>query len=149
MQNERIEKAIQDNDMRALQALIDEAIEIGNRDFRGFATDALLKLKMQKYEKETSLVKDVERALALYEELLRRKHGRRVVATRTRKMIADRGYKEALVRIVDRGNQNMGFEELKKAGLPEFSFEQIVLDHSIEFDEGTLRKAKAALNGIK
>lgn len=149
MQNDRIEKAIQDNDLRALQALIDEARESGNEDLRDLATDALLNLKTEKYEKETSLVKDVERGLAVYEELLRRKHGRRVVASRTRKMIADRGYKEALVRIVHRGNQNIGFEELKKADLPKFSFEQIVLDHSIEFDEGTLLKARAALNGIK
>lgn len=107
MQNDRIEKAIQDNDLRALQALIDEARDSDDVELRDLATDALLNLKIEKYEKETSLVKDVERGLAVYEELLRHKHGRRVAASRTRKMIADRGYKEALVRIIDRGNQNI------------------------------------------
>ena len=148
MENNRIEKAVQENNLRALEALIDEARESGDKLFRGLATDALLQLKMHRYEQETSLVKDVERGLAVYEELLRRKHARRVAASRTRKMIVDHGYKEALMRIVARGRQNIGFEALEQAGLPEFSFEQIVLDHPHEFDEATLSKAKAALTEV-
>ena len=149
LKTDQIDSILQGDDQRALQALIDDAHEHGDVSIKNRAKIALIELKTAKYANEPSLVRQIEYAIAEYEEVLRQKHGRRYSASRTRSMIRQYGYKEALSRIVNRGRKTVGFDSLRQFGLTEYAFEKIVLDHKTEFSNEIIRKATAAMKSIK
>lgn len=93
----------------------------------------------------------VEEAVRVYEQFLAFKHGgKRIKASRTRRMIDVHGSKEAVARTVRNMKTSPGLELLHKHGRLDCAYEQIILDFPDMFDDPALsEKAKTNLVNIK
>lgn len=84
-----------------------------------------------------TLEEETENALEVYEkEYL---HSR---ATATRQMIEKHGYVGALSRLMKTPDLQSGFKVLRDNKALEYSFEQVILNHSEEFDRDIVAVAK-------
>jgi hypothetical protein len=96
-----------------------------------------------------TLVGRVHESVRVYEEFLAHKHGgKRIRASRTRKMIKDRGEKEAVRRTVTNMSMSSGLELLAKHDRLDCAYEQIILDYPDEFDPAVIAKACLNLSGL-
>jgi hypothetical protein len=97
-----------------------------------------------------TFIERVEEAIRVYEEFLALKHGgKRIKASRTRRMIAVHGPKEAVARTVRSMTTSPGLELLHEHGRLDCAYEQIVLDFSDVFDDPALAaKARANLANV-
>ena len=89
-------------------------------------------------------------AVAAYEQTLHDKHGKNVSASRTRQKIAKKGVYQSLIEWSGLHGNRPGFQHLIEAGLPEFTFEAVVIRFAERFPPDavaacreTLRKAGA------
>lgn len=83
-----------------------------------------------------ALQEEVDKAIEVYEKYL----GSR--ATATRQMIEKYGYIGALSKLMKSPNLQSGFKVLRDNDKLEYSFEQVILNHSEEFDKNTVEVAK-------
>jgi hypothetical protein len=91
-------------------------------------------------------------AIAAYEQTLLEKHGKKVSATRTRQKISKKGAYQSLLEWSKLHGNRPGFRSLIEAGLPEFTFEAVVVRFADRFPPDvvascreTLRNAGASL----
>lgn len=63
-------------------------------------------------------------------------------ATATRQMIEKYGYIGALSKLMKSPNLQSGFKILRDNSALDYSFEQVILNHSEEFDKNTVEVAK-------
>jgi hypothetical protein len=96
------------------------------------------------------LVRAAFEAVAAYEQTLHEKHGRKVGASRTRQKIANKGVYQSLIEWSRLHGNRSGFRTLIEAGLPEFTFEAVIVRFADRFSpevvascRDTLRKAGA------
>ena len=128
-------------DVPEIVAAIDKRLgELGESGLRAAIGRPLLNL---------TLVERVHEAVRVYEEFLVHKHGgKRVRASRTRKMIKDWGEKEAVRRTVTNMSMSSGLELLAKYGRLDSAYEQIILDFPEEFDAALIGKARENLSRL-
>ncbi len=74
--------------------------------------------------------------------------GRRHTATRTRRMIKERGEIDAVRRTVMTHHTSQGLEDLAAHGRHDCAFEQIILDFPESFDAAAVAKARANLTAL-
>lgn len=79
------------------------------------------------------LVRAAWEAVAAYEQTLYEKHGKNQAASRTRQKIKSKGVYQALVEWGKLHGNRPGFHSLVEAGLPEFTFEAVILRFSERF----------------
>jgi hypothetical protein len=96
-----------------------------------------------------TLVERVHEAVRVYEQFLTHKHrGKRVRASRTKKMIKDWGEKDAVRRTVTNMSMSSGLELLAKYGRLDCAYEQIILDFPDEFGPAVVAKARENLSRL-
>jgi hypothetical protein len=98
--------------------------------------------------KKADVERDVEVVLVAYEEVLRKKHGRRVPAQRTRNMINWRGVIPAVERLVRNKKNRIGYTMLVEEGKPELTFEAVVLRYPKSFSPRAVTRARERLEGL-
>jgi hypothetical protein len=92
------------------------------------------------------MVERVEEAVRAYETFLASKHGgKRIKASRTRRMIQVHGHKEAVARTVRNMKTSPGLDLLHHHNRLDCAYEQIILDFPDVFDDPKLAD-KARLN---
>lgn len=84
-------------------------------------------------------------AVAAYEEVLRRKHGRNQKAGYTRRKIAERGAVATLTDWANATKDTPGFTALVEEGLAEFTGEYVVLQYADRFDPAVVDAARSRL----
>src|SRR5690606_15103885 len=97
----------------------------GREDLAIRAMQRSVELRAAEHGALSDAERDCLKAIYAYEEILYAKHGKRVRASRTWRMIKDRGIIAAIERAVDRDDGRAGFTELKAAGLDNFAFEAV------------------------
>ena len=94
-------------------------------------------------------VNDAERecleAVYAYEEILFKKHGKRIRASRTWKMIKSRGIIAAIEQAVDRPDGTAGFLALQEVGLENFAFEAVILRHTDLFSPSAVERSRTRM----
>ena len=88
----------------------------------------------------TTLHDEIERAIQLYEQIIRHS------ATRTRQMIDRHGEIEALSRLMISPDLQQGFKALRDRGQLDLSFEAIVVRHTDEFRDDVVQAAQWRLD---
>ena len=92
------------------------------------------------------LIQALEKSTLLYEQQLFIKHnGKNVKASRSRQMIKRHGHKGALALWAENKEMTNGLKLLVKAGLEQFSAEQIVIDHADQFTPEQVANCKRKL----
>jgi hypothetical protein len=90
--------------------------------------------------------RDVNSVLQAYEQILHEKHGKRVLAQRTRNMIGKRGIIGAVERLVTQSRPSTGFTSLAERGETDLTFEAVVLKHPNHFSPKALARSRKRLN---
>lgn len=110
----------------------------------------LLQLEIGSPRPDMTFTERVEEAVRVYEQFLAVKHGgKRIKASRTRRMIQDHGPKEAVTRTVRDKTTSTGLELLHQHGRLDCAYEQIILDFPDIFDDPILTaKARANLANL-
>ncbi|MFG0260439.1 MAG: hypothetical protein ACF8LK_08825 [Phycisphaerales bacterium JB041] len=88
-------------------------------------------------------------AVYAYERTLFLKHGKNVRASRTWRMIKDRGVIPSVERVVTRPGESSGYTELCKLGLQDKAFEAVVLRYPGLFSTEAIRRSKQRLQAAK
>jgi hypothetical protein len=92
---------------------------------------------------ESDVLRDAWSVLYAYEQVLFLKHGKRLQAQHTRRAIDNHGMLGAVELIVGRpAGEDDGFTRLVAAGMPEKTFEALVLRHPQHFTEKAIRFAR-------
>ncbi len=98
-----------------------------------------------KNEVELELVK----AVHAYEEVLYEKNNKRVRANRTWQMIKRHGIIEAAARAVDRKIETAGYISLIEMGMPDLTFEAVIVRYPEAFSPEVVSRAKQRLEEVK
>ncbi len=96
-------------------------------------------------EAEGELDRDVMKAIAALEQLHFERLGRKLSATTTRKALVRNGAVKLVGDLATRTEPSEGFERLIAAGLPEFTFEAVLLKHETRFEADAVTKARTRL----
>jgi hypothetical protein len=91
------------------------------------------------------LVRAAFEALAAYEQTLYDKHGRRVAASRTRQKISRKGVYQSLLEWSKLHGKRPGFQALIEAGLPEFTFEAVIVRFADRFPPDAVASCRETL----
>lgn len=84
-------------------------------------------------------------AVYAYEKVLMSRHGRRVGANYTWRMIRERGIIQAIERLVTRKAESKGYRALLEMGLQDLAFEAVVLRHRGEFSDEAVQQSRKRL----
>jgi len=85
------------------------------------------------------------KAVYAYEEVLRKKHGKGRRASRTWKMIKDKGIIPAVEKTVTRKKETTGYQALVDMGMQDFAFEAVVCRYPNVFSPEALKCSQARL----
>jgi hypothetical protein len=91
------------------------------------------------------LVRAAWEAVAAYEQTLYQKHGRNQSAARTRQKIKAKGVYQALLEWGKLRGNRPGFKSLIDAGLPEFTFEAVILKFAQRFPPDVVEACRLTL----
>ncbi len=91
------------------------------------------------------LVRAVWEAVAAYEQTLYQKHGRNQAAGRARQKTNRKGVYQALVEWGKLHGNRPGFKSLIEAGLPEFTFEAVIVRFSERFPADVVEACRHTL----
>lgn len=114
----------------------DLAVEAGRR---------AVQLRATAYGAQSDAETEALEAVYAYEEVLRKKHGRRTSASRTWQMIKRHGIIEAVERAVNRPVETLGYTALVDMGLEEFAFEAVILRHPELFSDAAVKKSQVRM----
>jgi hypothetical protein len=84
-----------------------------------------------------------------YEEVLFEKNQRRTRASRTWQMINRHGIIEAAARAVNRNIETAGYTSLIEMGMPDLTFEAVILRYHEAFSPEVVSRAKKRLEDVK
>jgi hypothetical protein len=104
-----------------------------------------VQLSASKHGATTSAEREALEAVYAYERVLLAKHGKRIRASRTWKMINERGIIPAVEHLVTRTSETMGYKAVIEMGMPEMAFEAVVLRHPHLFSTEAVRRSKERL----
>ena len=110
------------------------------------ATRRKIEIELGSHDNVSDVERDVWAVLYSYEEVLFIKHGKRLKAAYTRRAIENHGALGAVEIIVcGRSGDDVGFSRLVAAGLPDMTFEAVVLRHPQHFSAQAIEQAEAKL----
>ena len=99
-------------------------------------------LRAASYGATSDAERECLEAIYAYEEILSRKHRKRVKASRTWKVVRERGILAAIEHVVDRPDGTAGFTALEQAGLENFAFEEVILRHPKLFSDSAVERSR-------
>jgi hypothetical protein len=127
-----IEKALKTPEQ--CRTVMERALAQGKHDLYSAAFRQFCKLSGVIHDDPTDpLIRAAFEAVAAYEQTLKEKHGKKVTASRTRQKIAKKGVYQSLIEWSKLRGNRQGFHSLVEAGLPEFTFEAVVVRYSDRF----------------
>ncbi len=118
------------------------AEERGHPELAAQAREKALELRAEEFGAKTQAEKEALQAIYAYEEVLSKKHGKRIRANRTWPMVERHGIIEAVERAVNRSQETQGYEYLFKMGLKKFAFEAVILRHRDVFSASAIKRAE-------
>lgn len=121
------------------------AIAKGRADLADQARIRAVQLRAVAYGAESEAEIEALEAVYAYEEVLRKKNGKKTRANRTWQMIKRHGIIEAVERAVNRDAETQGYTALVEMGLKEFAFEAVILRHPDLFSDAAIQKSKERL----
>lgn len=100
----------------------------------------------QKHEDASDpMIRDFYVMLAAYEQCLTEKNGRNTAATRTRRMVSDKGVYQTILHLSSRDAETMGFRLLVEANLAKLTTEYIVAKYADRFPVDVVERARRKL----
>lgn len=105
-------------------------------------------LQAAKYRANTDAERKAVEALCAYERTLYEKHGRHTRASRTRKMFEERGIIPAVEQLVTRRTETTGYRAVIEMGMPEMTFEAVVLRYPDLFSAEAVGRSKKRLESL-
>lgn len=118
------------------------ALKEGRPDLAAEASQRAVELRAAAHGATTDAERECLEAIYAYEEILYRKHGKRIRASRTWQMIKKRGIIASIEHAVDRPDGTAGFTALKEVGLEHFAFEAVILRHASLFSESAINRSR-------
>ena len=119
--------------------------ERGHPELALQARQHAVELRAESYGATSDAEREALECVYAYEETLFAKHGRRIRASRTWKMIEDHGILPAIERAVNRPQETDGYRALVGIGLERFAFECVIVRHPEHFDASTIALSKARI----
>lgn len=145
LMNERVQKLRTPKDCEVFAR---NATKMGEHMLAREATRRAIALRAASYGATSDAERECLEAIYAYEEILFRKHGRRVRANRTRKVIRERGILAAIEHVVDRPDGTAGFTALEQVGLENFAFEAVILRHAQLFSESAVQRSRERMGQL-
>ena len=147
-----IEKALKTP--KQCRTVMEHALARGEKDLYAAAFRQFCKLSGADHDDPSDpLNRATFEAVAAYEQTLKEKHGKNQPASRTRQKLTKKGAHQSLVDWSKLHGNRSGFHALIEAGLPEFTFEAVVVRFADQFTPDvvascreTLRKAHEVTN---
>jgi hypothetical protein len=122
------------------------ALAHGKQDLYAAVFRQLCRLSGAIYDDPSDpLIRAAFEAVAAYEQTLKGKHGKTVLASRTRQKITKKGVYQSLVDWSKLHGNRPGFHTLIEAGLPEFTFEAVVVRFSDRFTPEVVASCRETL----
>lgn len=111
------------------------------------ANNRVVELRLESHASDSTVIQDAWSVLYAYEQVLYLKHGKHLQAAHTRRAIDNHGMIGAVEIIVARPEgEDDGFTRLAAAGMPDKTFEALVLRHPEHFSEKAIRFAQEKIN---
>ena len=104
-----------------------------------------VELSAKAYGATSEVEQEALQAVYAYEKTLLNKHGKRVRASRTWKMIKDKGIIPAVEKTVIRKEETTGYQALVDMGMQDFAFEAVVCRHPDVFSPEALKCSQERL----
>jgi hypothetical protein len=128
------------------RTVMERALAQGKQELYAAAFRQLCRLSGSTYDDPSDpLIGAAFEAVAAYEQTLKEKHGKRVPASRTRQKIANKGVYQSLVEWSKLRGNRPGFHALIEAGLPEFTFEAVIVRFSDRFTPEVVASCRETL----
>jgi hypothetical protein len=121
----------------------------GKPDLAVAARRRAVELRAASHSAISGAERDALQAVYAYERTLYAKHGRAIRASRTWKLIKQRGILPAVEHIVTRNEESLGYTALEQMGMRDMSFEAVILRHPHEFSPEAIRKSKERLGEVE
>jgi hypothetical protein len=126
--------------------VMERALAKGKQDLYSVAFRHFCRLSGAQYDDPTDpLIRAAFEAVAAYEQILKEKHGKNVTASRTRQKIAKKGVYQSIVEWSKLHGNRPGFHTLIDAGMPEFTFESVVVRFSDRFTPDVVSSCRETL----
>jgi hypothetical protein len=139
-----IEKALRTT--AQCQVVMERALAQGKHDLYAAAFRHFCKLSGANHDDPSDpLVRAAFEAIAAYEQTLHEKHGKNVKASRTRQKISKKGVYQSLLEWSKLHGNRPGFHSLIEAGLPEFTFEAVVVRFADRFPPDVVASCRETL----
>jgi hypothetical protein len=117
----------------------------GKPEIALLARKRAIELRALSYGAATQAEREALEAVYAYERTLFLKHNKIVHASRTWKMIKERGIIPAVERVVTRAAESTGYTQLVQMGMQDKAFEAVVLRHPHLFSDEAVRRARERL----
>jgi hypothetical protein len=104
-----------------------------------------VELRAAAHGADRTVEREALQAVYAYEEILAKRHGKRVGASRTWQMIKRHGIIGAVERAVNRKDTTTGYKALVEMNMPDFAFEAVVLRHPMHFSAEAVRRSEERL----
>lgn len=121
----------------------------GKPDLALKARKRAVQLQAAKHQANTAAEREALEAVFAYERTLYEKHGKRIRASRTWRMIKERGIIPTVEHLVTRPDETMGYKAVIDMGMPEMAFEAVVLRHPQLFSEKAVRRSQERLEALQ
>lgn len=108
-----------------------------------------IELRAEAHGAASNAEREALEAVYAYERALFVKHGKNVRASRTWRMIKDRGIIPSVERVVTRSTQSTGYAELCRMGLQDKAFEAVVLRYPDLFSDVAVRQSRERLQAAE
>lgn len=131
------------SDVDAIRRLLANAVRLKREDIANACRIRVYELSGTDYE--DPIERRLWQAVTAYEETLLEKHGRRQLASYTRRKIADKGPLQTLTDWALDPKVTPGFEALVAANAAKFTGEYIVVEHAESFPAEAVQAARSKL----
>jgi hypothetical protein len=108
-----------------------------------------VQLRAAQHGATTPAEREALEAVYAYERVLYAKHGKNIRASRTWKMISERGILSAVEHLVTRSSETMGYRAVIEMGMPDMAFEAVVLRYPELFSREAVRRSKERLDALR
>lgn len=125
---------------------IKNALNAGREDLVQQARQRRVILLAEATDAKNEAERDAYAVLYAYEETLLQKHGKKMRATYTRRMIKELGILPAVERAVNKPTETVGYKALQEMGLQSFSFEAVVLKYPELFSKEATARCLERIN---
>ena len=130
------------SNVQELEQIAANALRLGDLEYAQMAERRIAELLGNV---SPALKKDFDRVMAVYESFLSEKNERATRATRTWQKVNRDGIRQAMISLVNRKDDAVGFVELVAHGGLDDTFEAIIVKHAAEFPADVVEAARARI----